>query len=110
MNYDIIIICFFRGVNNRTDNCQVSPDHVARLRQRRQQMNSLNPSTMEQFASATATSGYHANGHMYVSECNGVPNQSMAYAEMSARDPLFWQWHYHMDLLYKEASDKIMGR
>ena len=101
---------FFRGVNNRSDDCQVTAQAIGDLSQRLGQVNSQTWSDMEQFSSSQVVRDYHNYGHVQIAACNSVPNQIMAYAEMSARDPIFWRWHHHLDMVFRENSDKVMGR
>ena len=63
---------------------------------------------------------YHNEAHTIIaSSCspmfdpqksNFEGNGPMAYSECSARDPVFWRWHGHIENIVQEYRDKKMPR
>ena len=53
---------------------------------------------------------YHNEGHQEIAkDCSEGGFGPMRYSEVSARDPIFWVWHKHLDSIfqqYKEATQK----
>ena len=57
---------------------------------------------------------YHNTGHMVVSKaCSSTFNPTnnngmgpMAFSEVSARDPIFWRWHGHIEETMQTFRDK----
>ena len=55
---------------------------------------------------------YHSKGHMVIAKaCSPLyktPDRIlgiMAYSEVSARDPIFYRWHRHVEDLVQEYRD-----
>lgn len=56
---------------------------------------------------------YHGKGHDFIAEaCSPIfkPKWNgmgvMAYSDVSARDPIFYRWHTHIEDLIQEFRDK----
>ena len=53
---------------------------------------------------------YHNQGHNLIGkQCSAARNayNAMCCSEMSARDPLFWRWHDHIEELMQEFKNKL---
>ena len=57
---------------------------------------------------------YHNKGHIVIAKsCSSTYNPSttkgqgpLSFSEVSARDPIFWRWHGHLEDLVQEFRDK----
>ena len=69
--------------------------------------------TYEEFSKFVETR-YHNKGHIVIAKaCSSTydPLTSkgqgpMAFSEVSARDPIFWRWHGHVEDILQEYRDK----
>ena len=63
---------------------------------------------------------YHSKGHTFVATACSTTLQSpdwrpyglgpMAFSEVSARDPIFYQWHSHIENVVQEYRDKQLPK
>ena len=57
---------------------------------------------------------YHSEGHIIIAQaCSPIYNARsgrgsgvMAFSEVSARDPIFYRWHTHIENIMQEFRDK----
>ena len=67
--------------------------------------------SFEEFCKFVETN-YHNHGHMTVAKaCSSkfIPPKGyqgpMAFSEVSARDPIFWRWHWHIEDVIQSFRD-----
>ena len=55
---------------------------------------------------------YHNSGHNAISmNCSEDSDYGpMAYSTVSARDPIFWMWHKHLDSIFQQYKDTTQRR
>merc|ERR1712142_399242 len=52
---------------------------------------------------------YHATGHNLIAkDCSQQKPGPMAFSEVSARDPIFYRWHCHLEDIVQEYRDKYL--
>ena len=63
----------------------------------------------EDFGNEIQMTGYHADGHLEIGRhCSTLPSGLgiMAFTAYSARDPIFYRWHTHLEDVAQEFRDK----
>ena len=99
-------------LTSRPDDCRTDSENVTKLTRSGENLKNSRMATFEEFMSRLKHSGYHEDGHLAVGYCrdrnNQQTNNPMTYAQVSARDPLFWRWHKHVSNFIREITNNIM--
>ena len=102
-------------IGSRIDNCDMptyDENFNTRLDQRHAQLQEMirRSDPFESFG-RRLEGGYHVDGHIFISQAcspiyeNGFGEGVMAYSTMSARDPIFYRWHTHIEDLIQQFKD-----
>ena len=100
---------------DRPDNCQIYDAAKAGMMEAFNNVQTSKLGDLEEFLSFQGVmDNYHSIGHMVIATCasgglQAKPHNIMANAEVSARDPIFWRWHKHIDQVYKQKKKELMG-
>lgn len=100
---------------DRPDNCQIVDAAIAGMLEVFNNVQSSESGDLEEFLYEYGVMDtYHTTGHMVLATCASgglqqVPFNALANSELSARDPLFWRWHKHIDNVYKQKKNALMG-
>merc|ERR1712142_427 len=102
----------WEGLGGRIDNCEVGVRNNTFLPLLDQKYTELmgylqRSITLEQFEKLIADK-YHNRGHNMIGlGCSDTDNDGlMSYSEASARDPIFYRWHSHIEDIVQQFKDK----
>ena len=95
---------------SRKEDCYIEANYVTLLRKNFVNLLKLMPTkiTYEEFGSEV--NDFHNDGHNVIAD-NCTTNTSagvtsgMAFSEVSARDPVFYQWHAHIESIVQQFRD-----
>ena len=99
----------------RVDNCWISDAGNRRRNMTERYLNLMrhlrNGRSLESLHGSFEVS-YHNSGHLSIAyNCNSAPNRPlggvMAAATVSARDPIFYRWHLHIDQVAQQFYDRM---
>ena len=110
----------WEGLGGRKDDCEIQKFNTSYIeiiekKYANIQRNMGNTSNFEKFGKKFERR-YHTSGHNYVAEaCSTIYNVSadtgvglMSYSEVSARDPIFYRWHAHIEDIVQQFRDRNM--
>ena len=103
-----------KGLGERKANCKVGRSNmniISTLYKKVKQKIKRKQST-EDFYKYLETK-YHADGHMIVARACSTKRDElsqMAYSEVSARDPIFYRWHKHLEVVAQEYRNKRLPK
>jgi len=102
----------WNDLTSRPDDCRTDQENVTKLVRSGEGLKNSRMPTFQDFMLNLKHSGYHEDGHLAVGYCrdrnNQQTNNPMTYAQVSARDPLFWRWHKHVSNFIREITNSIM--
>ena len=99
-------------IGNRIDDCRLTRDASNGLARRYTAVldRMERQSDLETF-SENLEDRYHNRGHRSIAtDCSDGEEGPMAYSSMSARDPIFWVWHKHLDVIFQHYKDTNQRR
>jgi len=94
------------GIFSPKETCLFSQENVDQLIQKREALARFaaeRPRTLEEYAKFVEESLWHGQGHIFISrDCSNDgdvegASHPMYYSSTSARDPLFYRWHYEIE-------------
>ena len=98
-----------KGLGGRIENCNVmdyNASYVNKIERKYAEVQKeMKKSKTIEDVGRLLERGYHARGHNYISmACSSIYDPVakkgwgvMAYSEVSARDPIFYRWHTHIE-------------
>ena len=100
-------------LHGRTENCDLSTDNSGWLRRMKKSHEKFIRDMSDHAVSFESLgeniNGYHGSGHMKIARVCSTQEGAMgvmAAAGGSARDPIFYQWHSHIEDLMQQYRDK----
>ena len=102
----------WKNLGERVDNCEIkkiNKSHLDDIQENYWKINEmLNLTSYELFCNYLE-SDYHTKGHNTISElCSpGSKIGHMAFSEVSARDPIFYRWHTHLEEINKKFKARV---
>ena len=95
------------SLDGRNDNCEVEASKVDIMERRyasvQEQIARI--SSYEEFAKYLE-SNYHGSGHLDIAaSCSDSGDGVMAHSSVSARDPIFYRWHGHLEDIMQQFRD-----